>query len=90
MSEGKEKHDSPGRPPPSQAVVEAVADAEGVEPEGLGPPEYEPLNEVVDPGALDDLFAPKVNGFERVSGEVRFRYCGYEVTVRRDGSVDLE
>ena len=68
----------------SKAVVEAVAEAEGVNPVELSPPLYE----VVDPDALDDLFAPTtVNG--RMDGEVRFSYVGYEVTVAGDGYVSV-
>jgi len=90
MSEGKTGSDEAGRPPPSRAVVEAVADAEDVPVEEIGPPEYPSLNEVLDPDALDGLFAPKGNGLERVPGEVRFRYCAYDVTLQRDGSVSVE
>ncbi|WP_246999626.1 HalOD1 output domain-containing protein [Halosolutus gelatinilyticus] len=75
---------------PSQSVVETIAAVEGISAEELGPPEYEPLHTVVDPAALDALFARRTDGRPRSSGTVSFAYCGYEVTVERDGSVSLE
>ena len=90
MEEGGDRIDVSHRTPPSQAVVEAVADAEGVPPEALCPPEYETLHDVVDPQALDELFAPKATGIERNPGRVSFEFCGYVVTVEPDGSVALE
>lgn len=74
---------------PSQAVVEAVARSEGVSLEELRPPTYESLHSVVDPEALDAIFAPQADGTPRPDGEVSFPFCGYEVTVERDGSVTL-
>ncbi|WP_121742541.1 HalOD1 output domain-containing protein [Natronorubrum halophilum] len=75
---------------PSQAVVEAVAEAEGVPPEQLQPPTYEPLHSVIDPEALDTLFAPRAGDVARAGGEVSFRFCGYDVTIGQDESVTLE
>ena len=67
----------------SQSVVETVAKAEGVSPTELTPPLYE----VVDPDALDQLFAAASVG----SGpEVAFPYKGYEVTVDGNGVVSVE
>lgn len=70
----------------SAAVVEAVARAEGVDPTAL----EEPLYEVVDPDALDDLTA--VGHGDSPTSQVRiyFTYYGYEVEVRGDGEVVLE
>ncbi|MFB6074904.1 MAG: HalOD1 output domain-containing protein [Haloarculaceae archaeon] len=59
---------------PSLTVVEAVAEAEGIEPEALTPP----LADAIDPEALDGLFR---NG----NGRVSFDYRGYEVTVTANG-----
>ncbi|MWV39109.1 HalOD1 output domain-containing protein [Natrialba sp. INN-245] len=73
------------RKPPSRAVVEAVAEAEGVSPDELQPPEYEPLHAVVDPDALDSLCANRPT----TDCNVSFRFCGYEVTVGEDGTVAL-
>ncbi|WP_254767667.1 HalOD1 output domain-containing protein [Salinilacihabitans rarus] len=75
---------------PSYAVVEAVADAEGVPPKELCPPEYQALHEVVDPQALDALFADRHDGTPRANGRVTFTFCGYRVTVTDGGAVELE
>ena len=75
---------------PSQAIVEAVADAEGISPEELCPPAYEPLHTVIDPESLDSLFAPRSDGRQRATGTVSFRYCGYIVCVDSEGTVTLE
>jgi len=68
-----------GRPRPSTAVVERVADLEGVDSFRLEPP----LNDVIDPDALDALFA----GRSPTAGYVSFEYCGYTVAVQDDGNV---
>ncbi|MBO4247640.1 hypothetical protein IL252_07400 [Halomicrobium sp. IBSBa] len=65
--------------PPSTAIVEAVstsADTPAVE--------LPPLYEVVDPDALDALFADG-----QTFGVVTFEYAGYDVTVRADGHVEV-
>ncbi|MFC4987225.1 MULTISPECIES: HalOD1 output domain-containing protein [Saliphagus] len=90
MDEGGRSTRSVGRMEPSQAIIEAVADREGVEPTELAPPEYETLYEVVDPGALDALFAPRANGAGRLDGSVTFRFCGYTVSVTAEGTVSVE
>lgn len=64
--------------PPSQAVILAVADAEGVDPI-----ELPPLSDTINPEVLDELPA-------REKGEVRITYHGYTVTVNHQGVVDLE
>jgi hypothetical protein len=65
----------------SAAVVEAVAEAEGVSPMELQPP----LHYSVDVDALDELFRPEKNA---TGGNliISFVYAGYEVTVR-DGEI---
>ncbi|WP_436347777.1 HalOD1 output domain-containing protein [Natronorubrum sp. FCH18a] len=75
---------------PSQKVIKAIAAAEGIPPEQLHPPAYESLHTVIDPEALDALFAPRSDGTPRPGGEVSFPFCNYDVTVERDGSVVLE
>lgn len=75
---------------PSQAVVEAVASAEGISPDELRPPEYEPLHAVVDPDALDALFGSYADGRPRPGGTVAFEFCGYDVTVDGSGAVSIE
>lgn len=69
---------------PSEAVVEAVADAEGVEPTDL-----RPLYEVVDPDALDSLFRERLGRGEPALGLITFQYQGYRVQVDEDGRVTL-
>ncbi|MDG5776125.1 HalOD1 output domain-containing protein [Haloarculaceae archaeon H-GB2-1] len=62
----------------SEAVLAAVADREGVEELDL----EEPLYSAVDPEALDNLFRSS-------TGEVRFRYLGYTITVDHTGDVTI-
>jgi hypothetical protein len=59
-------------------VVEAVADAERVEPVELPTP----LADAINPDALDSLFQ---NG----TGRVSFDYSGYEITVEENGTVKV-
>ncbi|WP_435158459.1 HalOD1 output domain-containing protein [Haladaptatus sp. DFWS20] len=47
-----------------------------------------PLYDVVDPDALERLFAPTQAGTER-HGTVTFQYCGYQVTINSNRTVDL-
>lgn len=69
----------------SQAVVESVAEAEGVDPT-----ELTPLYAVVDPDALEALFRPNSPTRDRqIRGEIRFSYHGYDVRVTADGEVDV-
>ena len=69
---------------PSEAVIEAVADAEGVEPTDL-----QPLYDVLDPDALDALFQPRSHGGRSSRGQIAFEYHGYEIHVDEDGQVTL-
>ena len=71
---------------PSQAIIEAIAAAEGVDVTDVEPPEYEPLFTVVNPEALDDLFTSPGRGASTVV--VSFEYEGYEIVVRA-GGVDV-
>lgn len=82
--------DTSCRKTPSRAVVEAVADAEGVPPEDVRPPQYESLHSIIDPEALDALFATRADGTPRTGGNVSFTFCNYHVTVDGTGSVSLE
>lgn len=82
--------DTSDQQPPSQAVVEAIATIEGVPPCELGPPEYEPLHAVLDPEALDALFAGRADGTSRPRGSVSFAYCGYAITVDQYGTVTID
>lgn len=69
-----------------QQVVEAVAEAEGVDPV-----ELEPLCKVIDTDALESLFRPQltVGAVPDPESVARFEYCGYEVTVSAVGTVSL-
>ena len=70
-----------GALPPSVVVIELVATNEDTDPMKLEPP----LNDVIDPDALDALCAG-----ESMNGFVVFSYCGYTVTVDADGKVTVE
>lgn len=59
----------------STAVVEAVAEAEGVTPVEIDTP----LHRAIDPEALNRLFGHEWAGAG--TPRVRFTYSGYEVTV---------
>lgn len=67
----------------TEHVVVTVADAKGVDPTAL-----EPLHRVVDPDALNRLFASTDDGHARASGQVTFTYAGCEVVVDGTGDVD--
>ena len=70
-------------------VIAAIADAEGVDPMDIEPPEYDALYDVINPEALDALFAPREDGTPRGTGRVEFPFCGYQVVVTSDGEVDV-
>lgn len=70
----------------SEAVVNAVADEEGVSPIDVSPPLYA----VVDPDALDELVSSMNRWSDEPRGGVVFSYAGYEVTVSGSGEVSLE
>lgn len=62
--------------PVSTAVVRAVSAVEGREPRFL-----RPLSDVLDPDALDALFAPRGNGIPRSGGRISFVYSNCRVTI---------
>lgn len=68
---------------PSEAVLTAVAAAIGRSPHSFDPP----LAAVVNPEALNDLFAPRHDGARRGSGVIHFRFHGCLVTVHSDGRI---
>lgn len=49
--------------------------------------ESAPIAEVVDPDALEDLFAPIANGLSDVAGYVAFTYEGLKIIVESSGAV---
>lgn len=69
---------------PSTAVIEEVADREGVDVDAIS----EPLADAIDPDALDDMVESLTA--KDGHGTMSFTYAGYEVTVRSSGHVDLE
>jgi hypothetical protein len=66
---------------PSIAVVEALAEAKGIEPVEMG----ETLYEAVDPDALDRLFDDCAD--DEVTGRVVFELGAHEVTVQSNGDI---
>jgi hypothetical protein len=68
----------------SAAVVEAVS---AYEDRGL--PSLPPLADVIDPDALDALFAPTDGSESARHGKVQFTTNGYEVEVTSTGRVHL-
>ncbi|ELY42442.1 HalOD1 output domain-containing protein [Natronorubrum sulfidifaciens] len=69
-------------------VIAAVAEQEGVDPMDIEPPEYDALYEVINPEALDTLFAQREDGSKRANGTVEFPFCGYRITVDGTGEVE--
>lgn len=68
---------------PSWSVIETVADVTETKPT-----ELQPLHEVVDPEALDNLFHNDLYDSSPASRAfVRFRYEGCIVTVHADGRI---
>lgn len=65
------------------AVVRAVADEEGCEPE-----ELTTLYDVIDPDALEAFFEADSGGAAS-ERRIVFTYAGYEVTVSGDDEVDV-
>lgn len=77
-------HDWDGRETVSDVVIQAIANAAGVDPTELS----EPLIDSVDPDALDAIFRPRHDGTAR-SGDawLEFPTNEYVVVVRGDGQV---
>lgn len=67
----------------SLAVIERVADLEETDPISLPP-----LYDAVDPEALDSICQSTADG-PRTGATVRFTYCGYDVRVGDDGTIDV-
>lgn len=85
MSDSSRRHDADASEATSTAVVEAIAEREGVDPADLELPLYE----AIDPDALDALFSPPGGNREPVSGRISFVYGGYNVEVAGDGEVTV-
>lgn len=69
----------------SEAVINAVACAEGVDPLSI----HTPLYEAIDPDALDELFSRRRDDDEASTFQIRFTFHGYEINVRDDGKLVL-
>lgn len=70
---------------PSHEVISAVAAADDVDPKALDPP----LHDVLDVEALDRLLDWASDHRDNAL-VVSFEYAGYQVTVSRDGRVELD
>lgn len=66
----------------STVVVTAVAAVTGERNDAMPP-----LNDAIDPDALDALFGPRYSGEPRRGGVVSFRYNGCHVTAYGDGEL---
>lgn len=66
-------------------VIEKVADIEDVEQTSL-----RPLHDVIDPDALNAIFASTSGSAARSNGCVEFSYAGCDVRVRATGQVHVE
>ena len=69
----------------SMAVVDVVSSAIDRDPRSL-----RPLAEILDPDALDALFAPRENGEQRPGGEVTFVYSGCRVTIQNGEYITVQ
>lgn len=69
---------------PSEGVVAAVSSASNT-----APAEMEPLATIIDPDAVDALFADRYDGTSRGVGLVQFTYGGYDVHVNSGGQVSV-
>lgn len=67
---------------PSLTIVEQVAALEGTDPIALPP-----LNDAIDPDALDSLVQSSAPDDPRTPAAVHFTYCGYDVHVEGGGSI---
>jgi hypothetical protein len=68
--------------PLSIRLVTEISRLEGVEPF-----ELPPLEDCIDTESLDGLFGGDDTPF--FAGEVRFRYAGYDVTVKHTGEFEI-
>jgi uncharacterized ParB-like nuclease family protein len=73
-------------PPITESIVDAVAEAEDLDPIDIEPP----LATVVDADALNTLVDSMDGGPDASVGRITFSYCGYDVTVTTDGIVSLD
>ncbi|MFH5801600.1 HalOD1 output domain-containing protein [Haladaptatus sp. CMAA 1911] len=70
----------------SETVIRAVAILNDTDPTDLTP-----LSEVVDPDALDALFAPKASEIPRnTNGYIKFNYDAYYIRVDGSGQITVQ
>lgn len=87
ITDSQDASDHPLTHPPktlTERIVAAVANAADCSSR-----ELPPLYEVIDPDALDRLFAPTYEGGPRSDGRVMFEYAGYEVVIHSPSDVDV-
>lgn len=80
-----ESDTSEPHPPPSVAVIERVAAAEGTTPLELATP----LHETLDPDALDALVGSLSAGDKPSDWCIYVSYCEYQVRIEAGGTVEL-
>lgn len=69
----------------SETVVERVAEALDESPTTLDPP----LNDVIDPEALDRIFATRAAGTGEAEARLTFVFAGCRVVVDGSGAVEV-
>lgn len=69
----------------SSAVLRAVSAVDGRKPGSL-----QPLNDVVDPHALDALFEPRSNDAPRTGGRLSFSYSSCRITIDNGEFLTIE
>lgn len=75
--------------PLSEAVIEAIAEFEGIDYGDVKHPAFPPLQESVDTDSLDALSA--LVGADQISiGHVSIDYAGYTVVVHSDGLISVK
>lgn len=67
----------------SQIIVKRIAEREGTTPAELTPPLYT----AIDADALDRLLDSLDESYS--AGQIEFTYCGYQIRVHGDGTVDI-
>ncbi|WP_433634043.1 HalOD1 output domain-containing protein [Halomicrococcus sp. NG-SE-24] len=65
------------------AIVTHIAAKKDIDPTTL-----DPLYDVINPEALEALFAPQFDGTPRTDGRIVFAYSGYRVTVTSEDDIE--
>lgn len=69
----------------AREVIRAVAVRANEDPETLPP-----LNHVIDPDALEEVFGPRLNGMPRSGGSLVFHYACHRVKITENREVVVE